>query len=250
MVAVVADSARIAAIYPDDAWIDLEAAAVVEEFRRFIPPGVELLSAATYVPSADQTEALAVSLAENGDIEEAARRLLRYSPSCFAYYCTTVSFIRGPIGERDIVQRINLATGKPATTTSRAMIEAFRELHISRVALASPYLPDVERRFVEFIGAHGIRVVNSLSLSLKQGHSTVPPEDMRALAEATDVPEAEAIFVGCTGQKLASFIDSLEAKHGKAVLTANQVTSWHALRLMEVRPELRGCGRLFLANSR
>jgi maleate isomerase len=238
---------RIGAIYPDDAWVDVEVEAVVSEFRRFMPPEVELISAATYVPPADNTLDLAVTLAENGEIEEAARRLLRHSPSCFAYYCTTISFARGPGGDRDIAQRITSATGKPATTSSTAMIEAFRALNISRVALASPYLLDVEQRFIEFIEGHGVKVIRSLSLCLKQNHSIVPPEDISALAEAADVPEAEAIFVGCTGQKLAVFIDCLEAKHGKPVLTANQVTGWHALRLAGIQPRLSGRGRLFAA---
>jgi maleate isomerase len=240
---------RIGAIYPDDAWLDLEAEAVVDEFRRFIPPEVALISAATPVPSTKNTLHLAISLAENGEIEEAARRLLRYSPSCFAYYCTTISFARGRDGDKDIAHRISLSTGKPATTTSTAMIEAFRILNISRVAVASPYLPDVEQCFIEFIEGHGVKVLKSRSLCLEQGHSIVPPEDIRDLAETVDVPDAEAIFVGCTGQKLAESIEALEAKHGKPVLTANQVTGWYALRLIGIRPQLSGRGRLFSENK-
>lgn len=35
------------AIYPDDACVDIEVEAMVDEFRRFIPAGVRLLSSAT-----------------------------------------------------------------------------------------------------------------------------------------------------------------------------------------------------------
>jgi len=236
---------RLAAIYPDDTWVDVEAKAVRDEFQRFLPDSVEMVSAATYVPAADNTLDLAIALAENGDIEEAARRLLRYQPCCYAYYCTTISFARGLGGDIDILRRITGATGKPATTTSTAMIKALRALDVSRVALASPYLPDVEQQFVAFIQAHGIEVVRSCSLSLKQGHSIVPPEDIRQLAESADVADAQAVFVGCTGQKLAAFIEAMEARLGKPVLTANQVTSWHALQLMRLPAKLKGCGRLF-----
>lgn len=236
---------RIGAIYPDDAWVDSEAQALVDEFRRFLPGDVELISAATYVPAADNTADLGIFLAENGDIEEAARRLMPYKADCFAYYCTTVSFIRGPGGDFDISKRIVEATGKPATTTSTAMIEALRALNISRVSLASPYLQDVEQKFIEFFEAHGIAVVKSLSLCLERGHSIVAPEDIRRLAETSDDPEAQAIFVGCTGQKLAVYLDEMEALLGKPVLTANQVTSWHALRLLGRATQLDGRGLLF-----
>ena len=215
------------------------------EFRRFMPKRVELISAATPVAAVDATLDVAVELAENGDIEEAARRLLRHQPDCFAYYCTSMSFARGPGGDIDIAQRITKATGKPATTTSTAMIKALRALKISRVALASPYLSDVEQQFIDFIEAHSIKVTNSLSLYLKDGHAIVPPEKMRQLVESADVPEAEAVFVGCTGQKLGEHLEAMEAKLNKPVLTANQVTSWDVLRLMGVSPCLIGRGHLF-----
>ena len=236
---------RLGAIYPDDAWVDVEAEAVVDEFRRFMPAGVELISAATPIPNVEASLIASVELAENGDIEEAARRLRRFRPAAYAYYCTTISFVRGPGGDREIAERITRATGLPAVTTSTAMIEALRSLGISRVAVASPYMPDVERRFVDFIQSHGIEVVNSRSLHLPDGHSIVLPEKMQRLAESADVPAAEAVFVGCTGQRLAELIEAMEARLGKPVLTANQVTSWMALQLLGVPPRLDGRGRLF-----
>ena len=85
--------------------------------------------------------------------------------------------------------------------------------------------------------------------ALRDGHSIVPPADMRQLAQSADDPRAEAIFIGCTGQRLAPLIDSMESQLGKPVLTANQVTSWHGLLLLGVRPQLRGRGRLFSDSS-
>lgn len=236
---------RLGAIYPDDVWVDAEAQALVDEFRKFLGEEIELVAAATYVPAVDNTVALGVTLAENGDIEEAARRLLPYEPDCFAYYCTSASFVRGLGGDTDISRRISEATGKPATTTSTAMIQALRALDISRVSLASPYLADVEKKFIEFFAAHDIAVVKSLSLRLEQGHSLVSPAEIRRLAEMSDAPDAEAVFVGCTGQKLADHLDAMEAILGKPVMTANQVTSWHALKLMGQEAYLEKRGRLF-----
>ena len=132
--------------------------------------------------------------------------------------------------------------GKPATTTSSAMIRAFKALGISSVTLASPYMPDVESRFIQ---DHGVRVLNSLALNLAKDHSIVPPERIRQLAESSNVGESDAVFVGCTGQKLALHLEEMESALGKPVLTANQVTSWHALQLMGIEPCLEGRGKLF-----
>ena len=235
----------LGAVYPDDQWVDIEVEAVVEEFRRFMPPEVRLMSSATPLSNEGAYVPISIELAENGDIEESARRLSKYDPDCYAYYCTTISFVRGVGGETDISDRITRMTGKPATTTSAAMIEAFKVLKISSVALASPYMPDVEACFIKFIQDNGVKVLNSLALNLEMDHGIVPPERIRQLAESSNMEEADAIFVGCSGQKLALHLDDMEAKLGKPVLTANQVTSWHALRLMGIQPCLEGRGKLF-----
>ena len=236
---------RLGAIYPDDMWVDLDAQEVVNDFRSYLPENVELISSATPIPPRDAALKAGSELAENGDIEESARRLLRYKPSCFAYYCTTISFVRGVGGDLDISRRVEGATGRPAVTTSTAMIRAFEALGIKSVVLASPYMPDVEEKFVEFIEAHGVRVLKSLALGLKDGHGIVSPHEIRQLAESADQPEADAVFVGCTGQRLASHLDEMEAGLGKPVLCANQVTSWEALRLLGVPRILSGRGSLF-----
>ena len=241
-------AARIGAIYPDDAWVDRETQALVDDFSAYLTPNVELIAASTPVASLDAIYENSLALAENGDIEEAARRLSKYDPDCFAYYCTTVSFIRGTGGDEEIARRITTATGKPATTTSTAMVEAFRRLGIKSVALASPYMPDVEAKFVAFIEGHGVTVLNSRALNLKEGHSTVPPDEISQLAEGADLPQADAVFIGCTGQRLATRIDEMERRLGKPVLTANQVTTWHALELAGEQPTLRGRGRLFASS--
>jgi maleate isomerase len=217
---------------------------MIEDFGSFVPQEVELISAGTHIPALDATLPNVINWAINGEIEEAARRLSRYQPDCFAYYCTSISFARGPGMDLDISRRITAACGKPATTTSTAMIAALHALGITRVAVASPYLPDVERQFMNFLEAHQVKVLKSQSLHLPDGHSNVPPDQMAALVETCDLPEAEAIFVGCTGQRLAQHIEFLEAKLGKPVLTANQVTSWHALKLMGVSSSVPHRGSL------
>ena len=224
-------SHRIGAIYPDDAWVDADVAAMTADFRSYLPADVEMETAGTPCPNWEASAKSAVWLAENGDIEEAARRLLRYAPSAIAYFCTTVSFIRGAGGDEDLCRRMTDRTGLPATTTSTAMVRALRTLGIQRVALASPYMPDVEAAFRAFLEAHGFSVVRSVALNLPDGHMIVPIPTIRDAAVRADSPDADAVFVGCTGQKLAQELDGLERQFGKPVLCANQVTAWDALRL-------------------
>ena len=235
----------IGAIYPDDAWVDIDVQEMINEFRYFLPPRLEMITARTHCPPLEANIEAGKWLAENGEIEEAARRLMRYSPNCLAYFCTTVSFIRGVGFDQEICDRITGATGLPATTTSTAMVKALRYLGINRLALASPYMPDVEQAFINFFEGHGFEIVNSVALNLPDDHPLVSPEHMRRTAEEADVRQAEAIFVGCTGQKLGRLLDDMERILRKPVLTANQVTVWHASQLVGCEPISPGRGLLF-----
>jgi maleate isomerase len=168
---------------------------------------------------------------------------VRTSPDVLAYYCTTVSFVRGVGGDEDISRRMTDATGLPATTTSTAMLAALRAVGARRVALASPYMPDVEEKLIAFLAGHGIETVNSVALNLPLDHSIVPQADILAAARRADRATADAVFISCTGQRLHAHLDDIEASLGKPVLAANQVTSWHALAIAGWADRWRGPGR-------
>ena len=89
------ENLRLGAIYPDDMWIDYDINRMLDEFRKFLPCHVPMVSVRTHVPMEDGGLEMGIWLAENGDIEAAAGRLIRLEPSVFAYYCTTASFVLG-----------------------------------------------------------------------------------------------------------------------------------------------------------
>jgi maleate isomerase len=235
----------VGVIYPDDTWVDKDILDYLQEFRRFLPPEVEMPSAHQYVRARDTTVEEGIWLAESPDIEVAAERLMRFEPQCIAHMCTTTSFIKGVGHDRDISDRIEKVTGVPALTTSTAVLEALRTLRATKVATAAPYLADVNQRLTEFLEGNGFSVVSSNPLGLARDHNLNPADNIRRAAEETDRPEAEAVLIACTGQKTAGFISDLEEQLGKPVVTANQATMWYALRMVGVDPKLPGLGILY-----
>ena len=216
----------LGAIYPDDMWIDSDIKRMLDEFRKFLPQHVPMVTVRTHVPmfleedgepEEDASVELGRWLAENGDIETAAARLMRLKPSLFAYYCTTASFVSGVAGDEALKQRVEDATGLRCTTASSAIVCALRHLGIRRVATASPYMEDVNRALGRYLAECDIEVVNSNPLHRLQDHGIVPPSTIREAARMADVPEAEAILISCTGQKTADFITDLEEEIGKPV---------------------------------
>ncbi|MNV37769.1 Arylmalonate decarboxylase [compost metagenome] len=55
----------------------------------------------------------------------------------------------------------------------------------------------------------------------------------------------DAIFLSCTAIRSLNVIERLERATGKVVITSNQATYWHALRLGKASPSVKGFGRLF-----
>ena len=244
----------LGAIYPDDMWIDEDVNRMLEEFRKYLPGQVPMVSVRTHVPMAsegtdgpmeDVSVALGKWLAENGDIEAAATRLMRLNPSVFAYYCTTASFVLGVAGDEALKQRVEDATGLPCTTASTAIVSALHFLGVHRVATASPYMEDVNRALSSYLAEYDIEVVNSNPLHYLQDHGIVPPATIREAARRADVPEAEAVVISCTGQKTADFISDLEQEIGKPVVTSNQATGWQVQKMLGIEPVLPKRGKLF-----
>lgn len=145
---------------------------------------------------------------------------------CFG--CTGGSFVR-PTMDREISDLIESGTGIPATTTATALVEAMREMKISRVAIASPYPKWLNERLVSFLTGKGIEVVREKGLDT-ECPAFLPPERSRELAREVNCPEADGIFISCTNFRSLESVEALEAELGKPVLTSNTTTMWHTLR--------------------
>ena len=239
------ENLTLGAIYPDDMWIDCDINRMLDEIRKFLPDDIPMVSVRTHVPMEDGALEMGIWLAENGDIEAAAARLMRLEPSVFAYYCTTASFVLGVAGDAALKKRVEDATGRPCTTSSTSIVNALHSLGVQRVATASPYMEDVNQALIRFLAECDIEVVNSNPLHYPQDHGIVPPTTIREAAKRADVPEADAVLISCTGQKTADFITDLEQQIGKPVVTSNQATGWQALKMLGVEPHLPRRGKLF-----
>lgn len=145
---------------------------------------------------------------------------------CFG--CTGGSFVR-PTMDREISDLIEQGTGIPASTTATALVEAMREMNISRVAIASPYPQWLNDRLAAFLAGKGIEAVREKGLNT-ECPAFLPPERSMELAREVDCPQAQGIFISCTNFRALEGVEELEAELGKPVLTSNTTAMWHTLR--------------------
>jgi maleate isomerase len=87
--------------------------------------------------------------------------------------------------------------------------------------------------------------MRSLDLDSEWEIHSVGREAAYRLARDAYTPQAEALFIPCTDFEAIDLIDVLERDLGVPVVTANQATMWHALRLSEVADPLPSFGKLY-----
>lgn len=161
--------------------------------------------------------------------------------------CTSGSFVFGWDGARRQVAALREAAGVPASSTSFAFTDAAVALGVRRVAVAATYPSDIADRFVRFLAAAGVQVVRLSSRGIYTAAEvgTLGREDVLDFAAVNDHPRAEAVLLPDTALHSVAWLDELEERVGKPVLTANQVSLWQVLRLAGSQPARRGLGTLF-----
>ena len=185
-------------------------------------------------------------------LAEGARVLRGMGVGSAVWACTSGSFVFGWDGAARQVAGVREVAGVPASSTSFAFVNAARALGVTRVAVAATYPSDVAERFVEFLGHAGIEVaaLSCRGIVTAAEVGTLGRDEVLAFVAANDHPDAEAVLVPDTALHTVAWLDELEERVGKPVLTANQVSVWEGLRLASGAaglPPRTGLGRLFAA---
>ena len=213
---------RIGIIVPFDFALD-------REYWQFVPGDVSLHVTRTGFHSGPVGIELAEAVSEPAEAAEATRTLVAIEPEAVVYACTSGSFVRGLGGERRLREAILGAGGRRAATTSGALLDVLRVLGVRRVALGTPYVAALGERLRSFVGEAGFKAASLANLDLEGGIADLGADDVRRLAKAAFVREADALFLSCTNLPTVGLLRPLSAELGLPVLSANQVTMWGAL---------------------
>jgi maleate isomerase len=174
------------------------------------------------------------SLADDPGIATCATLFDQIDPAVVTFGCTSASFGGGAGADIPVLENMRRGTKAKVSTTSTAYTAACHALGVERVAIASVYREDVTRRFVEFLAHAGVETVSHRSVGWEgqpDDDHRLTTEDVCRLARECDVPSAQAVLIPETNILTTDAIPLSEKELGKPVLTAIQVTVWHAVRL-------------------
>jgi maleate cis-trans isomerase len=180
-------------------------------------------------------------------LADGARELEPYEPEAILWACTSGSFVFGWQGAQQQADELAVRCGRPASSTSLAFARAAAAIGAGKLAVAASYPDDVAQLFVDFLGEAGSEVINfgSSDILYASDVGKLGRDEVIDMVRAADLPEADAVLVPDTAMHTLGIVDDLEAAVGKPVLTANQVTVWEGLRLVDRQQRVDGLGRLF-----
>lgn len=212
------------------------------EFADMLPRNVSLHTTRLTLNNidADSTERIVEELAAE------SRKLADADVDVILLAATAPTSRKGMGYDRELVRRIREASGKPATTASTGMMEAFTELGIRRVALAAAWSAGVNATVASFIEASGVQVVSQEAIGVVRNIEVgrLDPQTAYDYGRKADRPDADAVFLACGNWLTADAVERLERDLGKPVLTTNVVSLWAALRTMGHREPVTGHGSL------
>jgi len=183
--------------------------------------------------------------------------------SAIAFACTAGSLVGGPGWDKKEIEMMSKATagfacaqalptlrqaagGIPCTTTATAAEEAMRFLGFKKICITGPYINEINERFKLFYENSGFEVlkINGLGIEdLYEMGATKPSQAYQAALKVV-VPEADGIFITCTNFRCSDVIEEIEQDTGKPVVTSNQATAWHLMKLLGINEPIEGYGQL------
>jgi maleate cis-trans isomerase len=210
--------------------------------------GFRMFLVGSRIPGGDDhaVEAL-LQTARVENLIEAAGRFKTLDPAVVVWACTSGSFIVGRAGAEAQVAALREVTGRPATSTSLAIVDALATLGTKRVAVVATYPEPAARALDAFLGEFGIGVASLQWLDAPSGldAAAIGEERLEKAVRRAGAGRPDAVVVPDTALPTMAVIERLEAAAGCPIVTANQATLWAAARLAGRTVENAGYGRLF-----
>ena len=207
---------------------------VEHEFRTIIrQPGVAFFEAR--IPMANEVTPETL-MAMKPHLAPTADRILPGVPlDVVAFGCTSASMV---IGEEGVFAELRKVRPEAKYTNPvTAALAAFRTLGLRRIAVLTPYSPDINANLRKAFEVRGIGVaaMGTFMRTDDREAARISTASIRDAAIAAGrTPGVDGVFVSCTSLEVAPVVAEVEAATGRPLLSSNLAMAWHCLRLAGV----------------
>src|SRR4029078_2341405 len=127
-------------------------------------------------------------------LERESRKLADAEVGVIVFAATAPTLAKGKGYDRELIKRMENASGRPATTAATAFVDELNELGVTKIALGQPWSKTMEKPMIAFMQAHGFEIVHSETVGIVSGVELgrIGPERAYELGRKSDRPAAEA----------------------------------------------------------
>lgn len=199
------------------------------------------------------------------DLARAAAQFARMRLSAIVLGHSSSSLVGGKGWDEAVIARLSAFSGPDTavTTNGRDCLAALGASRITRPFLVfPPWFNDATlEKGLAWFAAEGITPAGHLRYNPGPGWRDVPfaemypkglgfeqqIEPLYTAVKSACPGAADGVLILGTGFRCVGVIDALETDLARPVVTANQASLWHCLRLAGVRADITGYGSLFRA---
>lgn len=183
-----------------------------------------------------------------GRIVPAAQTLAAQGANAIAVMGTSLTFYKGAAFNQQLQDSISKATGLPATTMSTAIVEGLKAVSGHRLAVATAYNEEVNRRLRAFLDECGfeILVVKGMGIERFEDRPPVTPEELLNFSAGVwqSAPTADALLISCGALKTLELLAPLEQRCKVPVVSSLPHAFWAGVRLLGLTGRAPGYGTL------
>jgi len=212
------------------------------EFSKMAPAGIATFATRMFLKEV-KVETLA-KMAE--EVDRAVRELSTAQVDVLVFGCTSGSLLKGPEWDKQIVSRMKKASRIPSITTSGAVIKALEAIGARRIAVATPYLDELNIRVKQFLEQYSFEITATRGLGISEAVEigNQYPKTAYDLAKRVYRPGTDTVFISCTDFRTIEIIEKLEKELRINVITSNQASFWCALKTVKYPGRIKGYGKL------
>ncbi|MFK7996090.1 MAG: hypothetical protein AB8B87_18270 [Granulosicoccus sp.] len=150
-----------------------------------------------------------------------------------AYGCTSASTL---IGEDAVTSAIRSAIGDTAVTNPISAIKAkLRDIKAKRIALLTPYAPDISTALVTHLENSAFSIVCSATFNETQDHhvARISRESLlSAIKHLGENQDIDALVASCTNLRTQELLIEASESIGCPVVSSNSALAWHIEQLV------------------
>ena len=181
-------------------------------------------------------------------IEEAVQDLVENNCDSIIFSGSPL-FTRLPFGaDRELGQKLTDKFGVPIAAGLTAEVEALKAMSCKKLVVGTPYPEELNQRLKRHLESSGFEVLQIAGYGVRKN------------AELTDLPvhasykiakrlygkgrAADGVFIACPRWPTIADVQLLEDEIGKPVVTSSLACIWYAMKMIDIKENVSGFGRL------